>query len=154
AIAQLGTGMFPTTARMLLAVLVPVSEQREALAWQRATANLRLVVSFSLRALLGQHVSGLLLLRACTAFFAAVLAWRDPNAPPAPAPDNTGGGSTVGPFVWMTCIVGSYALLYEAYMTATAAQLREALGPAGVSWYSGVMVLNVVGCAVLGVAVS
>jgi predicted MFS family arabinose efflux permease len=43
ALAQAGTGSFPTLARLVLFGLVPVEEQREALAWQRATANLGLV---------------------------------------------------------------------------------------------------------------
>ncbi|MEQ1504994.1 MAG: MFS transporter, partial [Myxococcota bacterium] len=151
AIAQIGTGMVPGATRLMLAAMVPLEEQRAALAWQRSTANLGLVVSFSLGAALGGHVPVLLALDAAASFGAAAFAARLPGGAPVAATPKAGSASTVIPFVWMTVILGGYNLVYEAYFTATAAQLRAALGPAGVSWYSAVMVLNVVGCAALGV---
>lgn len=156
-VAQAGIGMFPSAVRLMLVAMVPLASQREALAWQRATANLGLVVSFSLGALFGGgYIAGLLLLDASASLVGAVLAWRLlPAAKVASAPWARGTGPVVWmPFVWTTAILGWWNLMYELYLSASAAQLRLALGPQGVSWYSGVMVLNVVGCAFLGVVVA
>lgn len=152
-LVQVGTGVFPIVIRLALVRLVPAEHQREALAWMRSTTNLGLVVSFGLGAALGTSVGLLLLLDAVASLGAAALATRLPDradtAPP-PAPAGAGGG-TLHAFAWATAVVATWGLAYEAYVTATAAQLREVLGPAGVSWYSGVMLGNVVGCALLGV---
>lgn len=76
-VAQAGIGMFPSAVRLMLVAMVPLEAQREALAWQRATANLGLVVSFSLGALFGGgYIAGLLLLDASASLVGAVLAWR------------------------------------------------------------------------------
>jgi predicted MFS family arabinose efflux permease len=156
-VAQVGLGMFPSAVRLMLVAMVPLEFQREALAWQRSTANLGLVASFTLGALLGGHfVAVLLLLDAAASFVAAGLAWRLlPSAQVASAPWARGSGPVVWlPFVWTTAILGWWNLVYELYFTSSAAQLRLVLGPAGVSWFSAVMLLNVIGCAVLGVVVA
>jgi MFS family permease len=93
-VAQIGTGVFPTVARLILMELVPISEQREALAWQRSTANLGLVVSFGLGAVLGTQVALLLALDALASFSAAALAVR---LPAARAPSTTEGRAPTTP---------------------------------------------------------
>ena len=142
-------------ACLVLIGLVPVEEQREALAWQRAVANLGLVVSFGLGAVLGTWIGLLLALDAVCSLLAALLAARLPSTlrtTPLGEPGSPGGaGPSWTLFAWATAIQCGWYLGYEAYLTATAAQLRVTLGPEGVSWYAGVMVLNVVGCAGLGV---
>lgn len=156
-LAQIGMGMFPTAVRLMLVAMVPLAAQREALAWQRSTANLGLVMSFGLGAILGgHHVGWLLVLDASASLLGAFLAWRLlPSASVASAPWSRGTGPVVwGPFLWATAILGWWNLTYETYLTSSAAQLRLVLGPEGVSWFSMVMVLNTVGCAVLGVAVA
>jgi MFS family permease len=155
-LAQIGMGMFPMTTRLLLVSLVPLEHQREALAWQRTTGNGGLILAFTMGALLGQHVGLLLALDAGSSLLAAALTW---GLVPSTGHEGKGkargqASSGWGVFLWATLLVGWWNLTYEAYLTASAAQLRLALGPDGVSWYSTVMILNVVGCAGLGLLVT
>jgi MFS family permease len=155
-LAQTGMGMFPMATRLLLVSMVPVEHQRVGLAWQRTTANGGLILAFTMGALLGEHVGLLLALDAGSSLLAAALAW---GLVPATRHEGKGriraeGSAGWGIFLWATLLVGWWNLTYEAYLTATAAQLRLALGPDGVSWYSTVMILNVVGCTALGLLVA
>jgi hypothetical protein len=153
-LAQIGSAMYPVAARLMLVALVPPGDRREALAWQRSTANLGLVASFGLGAALGTHVWVLLLVDSVGSFAAATLVRGLPAARPEPEAAAAEGPSHIGPFVHMTAIVGAFSLVYEACLTGLAAQLRTALGPEGVSWYSGAMLVNVVACALLAVVTS
>jgi MFS family permease len=154
AITMAGLACFPVLNRMVIAASVPVSEQREALAWLRTTANLGLVASFALGGTLGSHVTALLVLDGAMSLVAAGLGAALLPAARPPATVATGGASTVGPFLWMTALICGWGFAYEGFLTAVAAILRDELGPSGVSVFSWVMVTNTVGCALLGVAVA
>jgi MFS family permease len=152
ATAQIGLACFPVLNRVIIAGSVALTDQREALAWLRSTANLGLIVSFALGGVFGAHVAGLVLLDGTLALAAAALgAALLPDVRPAPVGRAAGEASTLGPFLAMTAMMCAWSFAYDGFLTACAAQLRASLGPSGVSVFSWVMVLNTVGCALLGV---
>jgi AAHS family 3-hydroxyphenylpropionic acid transporter len=154
AATQIGLACFPVLNRVLLAGAVPLDQQREALAWLRTTANLGLVMSFALGGAFGTHVTALLVADAVGSWLAAALGAALLTDARRPATPSSAGASTWRPFLYLTAVMCAWGCAYEGFLTACAAQLRATWGPEGVSVFAWVMVLNTVGCALLGVVVA
>ena len=122
----------------------------------RTVANGGLAVSYGVSLLAGgENLVPLLLLDAATSLAAFVLGlFVLPAARSSTAGPGSGEGASYPVFLAMTAIVAGWSVGYECYLTASAALLRVALGPDGVRVFSGVMVLNTVGCTVLAVVLA
>lgn len=173
-LAQFGTTLFQSPARLMLAVMAPGRQLPEALAWLRTAHNLGQVVSYGIGALFsGVGLAALMLYDAATSVLAVILGWRwlpsySPHSPKreirnllqaeavaAPSPLPPHHTSRPGYTFWITAglLFGS-SLLYELYISGAAGQYRELFGAAGLRVFSGGMVINTVLCALLAVAAS
>jgi MFS family permease len=164
-LAQLGQSVFPSSARLMITKLIPVSGQQEATGWLRTVNNAGQVVSYLLGwGLAGIGIPGLMLIDSSTSVVAAMLGWKalagkEAPANSEPAPDDPAPAAALGRedalLLWMnTLVTTGFMFLYEFFMVSTAAKFRILYAAHGLTLFSQVMLINTVLCGFLSVAAS
>lgn len=164
-IASLGGQMFPSTARLYLALFMSVSEQRESFGWLRMVNNLGQVVSFGVSwAFAGLGIAPLMLLDSAASLVAAGVSGRtlEDRRPVSERSTSETTGSHSTPTQWQpgqlktlvlaTLMVAAMGCLYELYLVGAAAKFKLLYGAQGLVLFSQVMLMNTLLCAFLAVA--
>lgn len=156
ALSQVGTSIFPVSARLMVTEMVPAAQRQEAIAWQRTGNNFGSVVSYSIAALASRWgVVPLLAFDAATSFLAAAFGWRvlpeaKPGARQAAGDPFDDRGSWTS-FLLCAILLAGSSFLYEVFMVGAAARSQLLFGSEGIAVFSRVMIINTVLCAGLSV---
>ena len=151
--------------RLLVVSLAGPGERQEAIGWLRTANNFGMIVGYGIGAIgRGIGLPLLFFFDAITSFGAAgfglkyipanpVLATKKPAAP-AGSLATTSKWSWVWPFMGITLVLTGYNFLYDLFMVGGAARSKVLFGDAGVSFFSQMMLVNVVVCALMAIPVA
>ncbi len=162
--ANLGSYLFPSAAGLYLKKTFAMEEQQEAVGWMRTANNAGQILSFSVGwALAGIGTVGLFIFDSLTSLIALVSAFillpnvylnRDQLQESRIEFDLPQMVQKPG-ILWITALLaGCQVFFYELFMTSASAKLRIIKGDQGLAFFSKLMVINTILCALFAVFAS
>lgn len=156
-VAQFAQSLFTGPVRLLVREMVPPAERQMSWGHFRTAINLGQIVSYSV----GTFISGLslplfFLINSVTSIIASFVGVKIiPTHTALPEAETEDNGSISGKhlvafFSW-ALVMGGFSLLYEIFITSTAAFCKLDFGTEGPLLFSKIMLINTAICTVLAI---